>query len=172
MGQTESLDPVDFAALRDGQGGGDLGGRGDGGVEQDAGGRALAGGLQVVVEAAQFQGPFDLAVHDLGAHAAAAYEQALVDQGLDGLADGRAGQAEAGRQLDLVAQQTARGQLAVLDRGLQLLGQLEVERDRTAAVDAELERHGRSLFWFRHGPSVAPVQDDGKLRSSVVRTKH
>lgn len=109
---------------------------------------------------------------DLGAHAAAAYEQALVDQGLDGLADGRAGQAEACGQLDLVAQQAARGQLAVLDRGLQLLGQLEVERDRAAAVDAELERHGRSHFWFHHGPSVAPVPVDGKLRSSVVRTKH
>ena len=121
-------------------------------LTQHLGRGALPGRLQVVVEAAQLQRALDLAVHDLGADAAAAHEQALVDEGLDGLADGGPGQPEPSGELDLVAEQAARGQGAVLDRRLQLLGQLEVERDRTAAVDAELERHGRVHIWFRHGP--------------------
>ena len=132
-------------------------------LTQDLGGGALTGRLQVVVEAAQLQRALDLAVHDLGADAAAAYEQALVDEGLDGLADGGPGQAEPCGELDLVAQQAARGQRPVLDRGLQLLGQLEVERDRAAAVDAELERHGRIHFWFRHGAERSSGDVDGKL---------
>ena len=81
-------------------------------LTQHPGGGALARRLQVVVEAAQLQGALDLAVHDLGADAAAAHQQALVDERLDGLADGGAGQAEPRGQLDLVAQQAAGGQLA------------------------------------------------------------
>ena len=52
---------------------------------------------QVVVQAGQLDRAADLAVHDLGADAALADQQALVHQVLDRLAHGRAGQAEAGR---------------------------------------------------------------------------
>src|SRR5690606_1111621 len=134
------------------------------------GGGALAGRLQVVVEAAEFQRTFDLAVHHLRADPAAADQQALVDERLDGLADGGPGQAEPRGELDLVAQQGAGGQSAVLDGGLQLLGQLEVQRHGGTAVDAQVQLYGRVHFWFRHGPSVAPCAVDGKLCSSVVRT--
>src|SRR5690606_40726384 len=118
--------------------GGDLGGGGDDGVDQDPGGRPLSGGLQVVVEAAQFQRAFDLAVHHLGADAAAPHQESLVDQGLDGLADGRPGQSEPGGELYLVAQEAAGGQCAVLDGRFELLGQLEVQRDGGTAVHAQL----------------------------------
>ncbi len=96
-------------------------------------------------------------MHDLGAHAPAPHEEALVDEGLDGLADGRPGQPEPRGQLDLVAEQAARGEAAVLDGGLQLLGELEVQRHRGATVHAEVERHGRVHIWFRHGPERSPV---------------
>lgn len=119
--------------------------------------------LQVVVEAAEFQGALDLAVHDLGADASAPHEEPLVDEGLDGLADRGAGQPEPRGELDLVAEQASRGQDSVFDGGLELLRQLEVQRDRTGAVDAELERHGRIHNWFGHGSSVAPGDVDGKL---------
>jgi hypothetical protein len=134
----------------------DLGGRRYDGVDEHPGRGTLPGRLQVVVQTAELQGPLDLAVHDLGADTAAAHHQALVDEGLDGLADRGPGQPEPPGELDLVAEKAARGQGPVLDRGLQLLGQLEVQRDRTAAVDTELERHGQILIWFRHAPSVAP----------------
>ena len=111
------------------------------GVDENPGGGALARGLQVVVQAAQLQGALDLAVHDLGADSPAAYQQALVHEGLDGLAHGGAGQAEPPGQLYLVAQQAAGGECSVLDRGFELLGQLEVERYRTAPVHAEFQRH-------------------------------
>ncbi|CAM5704681.1 hypothetical protein SALBM135S_07626 [Streptomyces alboniger] len=84
-------------------------------------------------------------------------------------------------QLDLVAEEAARGEGAPLDRRLQLLGELEVERDGAAAVDAESQDHGGVLGlpvlaalpvllalrcfgeWFGHGASVARREDDGKL---------
>ena len=151
MRQPQPLHPVHVAALGDTERRGDLGGGRDDGVDEDLGRGALAGRLQVVVEAAELQRALDLAVHDLGADAAAAHEQALVDERLDGLADGGPGQAEPAGELDLVAQQAAGSERSVLDRGLQLLGQLEVQRHRTAPVHTELECHGRVHFWFRHG---------------------
>lgn len=81
-------------------------------------------------------------MQDLGADAPAAYQQALVDERLDGLADGGPGESEPARQLDLVAEKAARRESALLDGGLQLLRQLEVERDGAGAVHTELERGG------------------------------
>ncbi len=109
-------------------------------------------------------------MHDLGADTPAPHEQALVDERLDGLADGGPGQAEPRGQLDLVAEQAAGGEGAVLDRRLELLRQLEVQRHGAAAIHAQVQRHGGIHFWFRHGPSVAPRAGDGKLCGPIVRT--
>ncbi len=155
--EAQPLDAVHVAALGDAERGGDGGGGRQDGVDQDLGRGALAGRLQVVVEAAQLQWALDLAVHHLRADTAAAHEQPLVDEGLDGLADGRPRQTQPCGQLDLVAQQAARGEAAVLDGGLQLLGELEVQRHRGATVHTEVERHGRVHIWFRHGPERSPV---------------
>jgi hypothetical protein len=171
VGEPQPLDAVHLGALGDLEGGGHLGGRGLQHVGEDLGGGTLPGGLEVVVEAAQLQRALDLAVHDLGADASPAHQQSLVDQGLDGLAHRGPGQAEACGEFYLVAQQTARRERPAFDRGLQLLGELEVEGHRTAAVDAEFERRGGVHFWFGHGPSVAVALVDGKLHSQVVRTK-
>lgn len=105
-------------------------------------------------------------MQDLGADAPAAYQQAFVDERLDGLADGGPGESEPARQLDLVAEEAARRESALLDGRFQLLRQLEVERDRAGAVDTELERgglRGRSarLLWFRllgHVGERSPVR--------------
>ncbi|ARX87409.1 hypothetical protein SMD44_06890 [Streptomyces alboflavus] len=121
VGEAQALHQVDLAALGHPEGGGGLGGRGLDDVAQDPGLGPLPGRLQVVVEAAELQRALDLAVHDLGADAPAAHQEALVDEGLDGLADGGPGQAEAAREVDLVAEEAAGRQGAALDRRLQLL---------------------------------------------------
>lgn len=142
VGVPEPFDEPYVRPLGDPERGGDLGGGRFDRVAQHAGGGALAGRLQVVVEAAQLQRSSDLAVQDLGADAPAAYQQTLVDERLDGLADGRPGEPEPARQLDLVAEEAARREPALLDGGFELLRQLEVERDRAGAVDTEPERGG------------------------------
>ncbi len=78
-------------------------------------------------------------MHHLRAHPSPPDQQPLVDEGLDGLADGGAGQAEAHGEVDLVAQQVARGEDPVLDRRLQLLRELVVQRHRTAPVQGEVQ---------------------------------
>src|SRR5690606_12775533 len=96
---------------------------------------------------------FDLAVHDLGADAAFADEQAFVHQILDRLADGGPGQAEPVGELDLVVQAAARGQVTLFDRLGDLLGDLEIERHRAGPVqgDVELGAHG---VLHRCGPYI------------------
>ncbi len=48
-------------------------------------------------------------MHDLGADAPAADQETLVDEGPEGLADGGPGEAEAGGEADLIAEEGARG---------------------------------------------------------------
>ena len=79
------------AAGRDRQHHRDLVGGGDHLVGQDHRGGCLVMAGQVVEQAGQFDGAGDLAVHHLGADAALADQQALVDQLLNGAAHGRAG---------------------------------------------------------------------------------
>lgn len=85
----------------------------------------------------------------------AAHHQALVDERLDGLADGRPGQPEPCGELQFVAEETARRQAPLLDRRLQLLGQLVVERDGTGAVHAQPEGGGVG-GGFGHGTERTP----------------
>ena len=59
---------------------------------------------QVVEQAGQLDRPADLAVHHLGADAALADQQALVDQFLNGAPHGRAGQSELFGEADLVVE--------------------------------------------------------------------
>lgn len=165
VGGPQPLHEVDVGAFRDTEGGGDPGSGGLDPVAQDAGGGALTGRLQIVVQAAQFEGPLDLAVDDLGAHPAASHHQAFVDERLDGLADGGPGQAEPGRELDLVAEETAGGEAALFDGRLQLLRELVVERDRAAAVHTEFEGGGVG-DGFGHGRSVALMSGPPVVRSS------
>ena len=99
-------------------------------VGQHDGRRGLMMRGQVVEQAGQLDRAGDLAVHHLGADPALADQQALVDQFLDGPAHGRPGQSELLGQADLVVQPVAGRQIALVDRMLDLLGDLEVQRDR------------------------------------------
>ena len=95
------------------------------------------GTRQVVVEAGQLDLAVDPVVHDLGAHAALAHQQALADQFLDGAAHGGPGQAVPVGEQDLVVQARTGPHLAPLDRLLDLLGHLEVERDGAGPVEVQ-----------------------------------
>ena len=104
----QPLERVDLGALgqaqvqRDGPGGGQA-------AEADHGGGRIPAGLgQVVVQAGELDLAADLGVHDLGADAALADQQAAVDQVADGLAHGRPGQAEPVGQVDLVLEPGSR----------------------------------------------------------------
>ena len=141
-GEPQPLDVLDRTPLGQRQGGSDTGLGREGVVAQYPGGGPLAGGEQVVIQAAEFERALDLAVHHLGTDATAAHQQPLVHQQLDGLADGGAGEPQAPRELYLVAQQAAGDKPAALDGRLQLLGELEVERDRAGAVHTELQAEG------------------------------
>ncbi len=173
VGAAQPLQDRDLRALRDAECGGDVGGRGNLLVADDLRGRALPGRLQVVVEAAELQRALHLAVHHLGAHPAPPDQQPLVDERLDGLPDGGPGQAQPHRQVHLVAQEVARGQDPVLDRLLQLLGELVVERHGTAPVQGEGQRvqrgggHGTcGAAGLRHGglPAIGRMRGCQVLR--------
>jgi hypothetical protein len=97
------------------------------GRRQHARGRRLALPREVLVQARQLDVAGDPAVHDLRADAAAAHEQALVDEVLDRAADGGPGEPEPVAERDLVLETCARGQRAVVDRRLQQVGDLVVE---------------------------------------------
>jgi hypothetical protein len=111
---------------------------------QHLGGGLLPGAAQVVVQAGELDRALDLAVHHLGADAALAYEQALVDEVLDGLADRRPRQAELVGQQDLVVQPGAGHQVSAPDRLGDLLGHLEVERHGAGAIQVDPQVRGHA----------------------------
>ncbi len=104
---------------------------------EDFGALLLAGLGQVVVQAGQLERPVHLAAHDLGPDAAFADQQALVDQDLDRLAHGGPREAQVLGEGDLVGDAVTGSERAVADGTLELLGDLEVERHGTGAVDAD-----------------------------------
>ncbi len=127
----------------DGQHRGGLVGGVDHLVGQHIGPRGLMMTGQVVEQAGQFDRPADLAVHHLGADTALADQQPLVDQFLYGATHRRAGQPELLGQTDLVVQAIARGQLTIVDRVLDLLGDLVVQRHWAGPVEVDSERGHR-----------------------------
>jgi hypothetical protein len=112
-------------------------------VHQHIRGRVLPGPGQVVEEAGQLDLALDPPVHHLGADAAAADQQPLVHQLLDGPPHRRAGQPPPVGEADLILQPVAGLEVAALDGGLDLPGHLEVERHRAGPVEIQDElRHG------------------------------
>ena len=101
-------------------------------------GRMLAGPVEVVVQAGQLDRAADLRLHHLRPDSALADQHALVDETLDGLPHRRPGQGKLPGEDNLVREPGTGRQRARDDRLLDLLGDLEVEGDRTSAVD----RHG------------------------------
>src|SRR6516165_4401290 len=110
---------------------------------------------KVVVEAGQGNRPEDAGGHYDRTQAAAADHQALLDQVLHRLPDGGAAHAEAFGQVQFVVQPVPGLERPVLDGLLEVLGDLEVQRDGAVAVE-------RSLG---HGAS----QHAGSLGSRVMR---
>ena len=92
---------------------------------------------QVVVERGELEGPPQLGLDDARTDAASAHDQALVDQVLHGPAHGRSREAHGRREVHLVLDQGADGDGARVDGVLEVLRDLEVERDRAAPVDGE-----------------------------------
>ena len=93
-------------------------------------------------------------MHDLGPHAAFADQQPAVDQVLDRAAHRRPGQAKLVGQVDLVLKPYPSRQLTGLDELLHMLGHLEIQRYRAAAVHLDGRGglvHG-SLFRGHVGP--------------------
>jgi hypothetical protein len=93
------------------------------------------------------------------AEATAADHQALLDQALHRLPDGGTAYAQAFGQVQFVVQPLPRLERPVLDGLLEVLRDLEVQRDGTVAVE-------RSYLYLKaHGNSVSPgqVQDTGPL---------
>ena len=82
---------------------------------------------------------------DLGARAGSPLQQACVHQPPGGLPDGRSAEAVAPGDLDLGLDPLARLDLAVLNGVLELLGELEVERNRTPAIQHRFEGHARRI---------------------------
>src|SRR6266567_370487 len=134
-------------------------------VAQHLGRRRLAGQGQVIVEAGQLDITVDLLPADHGPVTALAGDHAPIGQVPEGGPHGGTREAEFLGQLHLVVEACAHRQGAGPDSRLQVLSQLEVQRDRAAAVNAdgaELARHGQAL----HPPaSVAP-----RSKSLFVRT--
>jgi hypothetical protein len=170
----QPLERVDLGALgqaqvqRDGPGGGQA-------AEADHGGGRVPAGLgQVVVQAGELDLAADLGVHDLGADAAFADQQAAVHQVADGLAHRGAGQAEPVGQVDLVLQPGPGGQLTGLNELLEMLGDLEIERDRAGPVhpDGHVVVHGTLPSGHREvTPSITPISlPDNRCRRKYVRT--
>ena len=104
---------------------------------QHRGGRLLPGVREVVVEAGQLQGPAHLGLHDPGADAAPADDQPLVHELLHGPSHRRPGDAQLLGEHDLVVEQGALGEGAGGDRLLEVLGDLEPQRDRARPVDGQ-----------------------------------
>ena len=102
----------------------------------------LAGAREVVEQAGQLDPAVHRALDDLGADAALAHQQALVDEFLDGPSGGGPRQRQALRQREFVLEAIARCQIAVADRGFDGLGELIVERNRAGPV--EFNRYGHT----------------------------
>jgi hypothetical protein len=99
---------------------------------------------EIVVQAAELDGPADLRVHDLGAHAALAHQHPALDQVLDGPPHRGPGDTQPIGQLDLVLEAAAGGQLPLIDELLHARGDLVVERYRARAVQDDIgHQHAR-----------------------------
>ena len=104
-------------------------GRSDVVVEQLSG-RLLAGPGEVVEEARQLDTAVHRVLHDLGADAALAHQQALVDEFLDRAPRRRPRQRQPLRQRQFVLEPVTGREFAVADRRLDRLGELIVEGNR------------------------------------------
>ena len=124
---------------------------------QHRGGRMPAADGQVVVQAGQRHRAEDARRRDHGAQATAPDHQALLDQALHRLPDGGAAHAEAFGQVEFVIQPFPRLERAVLDGLLEVLGDLEVQRDRAVAVERSLG-HGASQHAGSLGSSRRPCR--------------
>ena len=124
---------------------------------QDRGRRVPVVRGQVVVQARQCHRAEDAGSHDHRAQAAAPDHQALLDQALHGLPDGGAAHAQPFGQVQLVIEPVPRFERPVFDRGLELLGDLEVQRNRAGPVERSLG-HGAS-------PACRPAGSHGDASS-------
>ena len=107
--------------------------------------RAVVGGGEIVEQARQLEGSAELRGHDLGPDPAAAHEQALAHELLDGLAHRRPAQSEPFGEVGLGVDAVAGAQPAVADGVLELLGELEVQGHAAAAIEGQVQRHGPRL---------------------------
>jgi hypothetical protein len=137
VGVTQAFEHVHLRAGRQAQLGGQFLGERLAGEAEHAGGGHPAGLVQVVEQAGQLDFAAHLGLHHLSADPTLADQQAPVDQVLDGPAHGGAGQAELIGQVNLVLEPRPSGQLTGLDEVLQMLRDLEVERDRAVPVHPE-----------------------------------
>ena len=110
---------------------------------QHRGGRMPAADGQVVVQAGQRHRAEDARRRDHGAQATAPDHQALLDQALHRLPDRGTAHAQAFGQVQLVVQPVARFERPFVDGPLEVLGDLEVQRDRAVAVERPFG-HGAS----------------------------
>src|SRR5215469_1105369 len=135
VGLAESLDP------HDGQPRGDAQSRGNLLVSlyllhrQHLGGRLPARCSEVFIQAAQGKPALNAAVNHHRPHTALTDDKPFVREPLNGLAHGRAADAEPLAQLHLIIETIARRKRARLDRLLEIPRDLEIERDRTRLVD-------------------------------------
>ena len=105
----------------------------------------MVGGGEIVEQAGELERPAELRGHHLGADAAAAHEQPLAHQLLDGLAHRGPAQAEPLGEVGLGVDAVAGAQPAVADGVLELLGELEVQGHAAAAIQGQVQRHGPRL---------------------------
>ena len=137
VGVAQALDPGDLGAGGQSECGGDLVGRRDDAQVQHDRARHAVRGAQVVIEARKLERPADLGVDDLRTDAALAYEHSALDQVLDGAPGGGPGDAQPFGEIHLVLDAASDADLALLDQLLQARGDLEVQGDRTGAVDLD-----------------------------------
>ena len=108
-------------------------------VDEYYGRRRLVVVGQVVEQAGQFDRSGHLTVHDLSADPALTHQQALVDQFLNRSPHCWSGQPKLFGQADLVVQSVTGCEIALVDGMLDLLSNLEVQRDRAGTIQVYKE---------------------------------
>jgi hypothetical protein len=115
------------------------------GHREHRGGRLTASGQQVVVEAGQCDRPEDARGYHHRAQTTSADNETLIHQPLDRLPDRGPGHPELLGEVKLVVEPLSRFQGPVADRMLEILRDLEVQRNRAVAVEWPLQVHAKSI---------------------------